>query len=45
MLYHGLDSMFYASDTQIYIVIDDPKQSVHSVGVLKDASMTFCMEH
>ena len=32
---HGLDSMFYADDTQIYIVIDDPKQSVDSVGVLK----------
>ena len=27
--------MFYADDTQIYIVIDDPKQSVDSVGVLK----------
>ena len=32
---HGLDSMFYADDTQIYIVTDDPKQSVDSVGVLK----------
>ena len=32
---HSLDSMFYADDTQIYIVIDDPKQSVDSVGVLK----------
>ena len=32
---HGLDSMFYADETQIYIVIDDPKQSVDSVGVLK----------
>ena len=27
--------MFYADETQIYIVIDDPKQSVDSVGVLK----------
>ena len=36
MLYvaNGLDSMFYADDTQIYIVIDNPKQSVDSVGVL-----------
>ena len=32
---HGLDSMFYADDTQIYMVIDDPQQSVDSVGVLK----------
>ena len=32
---HGLDSMSYADDTQIYIVIEDPKQSVDSVGVLK----------
>ena len=32
---HGLDSMFYADDTQIYIAIDDPKQSVDSVGFLK----------
>ena len=32
---HGLDSMFYADDTQINIIIDDPKQSVDSVGVLK----------
>ena len=31
---HGLDSMFYADDTQIYIIINDPKQSVDSVGVL-----------
>ena len=27
--------MSYADDTQIYIVIEDPKQSVDSVGVLK----------
>ena len=32
---HGLDSMFYADETQIYIIIDDTKQSVHSVGVPK----------
>ena len=34
---HGLDSMCRpcADDTQIYTVIDDPKQSVDSVGVLK----------
>ena len=31
---HGLDSMF-SNNTQIYIIIDDPKQSVDSVGVLK----------
>ena len=31
----GLDSIFYADETQIYIVTDDPKQSVDSVGVLK----------
>ena len=42
---HGLDSMFYADDTQIYIVIDDPKQSVDSVGVLKGCiNDVFCME-
>ena len=32
---HGLDSMFYADDTQIYIVIDDPKHCVDSVEVLR----------
>ena len=32
---HSLDSMFYANDTQIYIVIDDPTHSVDSVGVLQ----------
>ena len=31
---HGLDSMFYVDDTQIYIIINDPKQSVDSVGVV-----------
>jgi len=32
---NSLDSMFYAEDTQIYIVIDDPKHSIDSVGVLR----------
>ena len=32
---HGLDSMFYADDSQIYIVIDDPKQFFDFVSVLK----------
>ena len=32
---HSLDPMFYADDTQIYIVIDDPTHSVNSVGVLQ----------
>ena len=32
---HSLDPMFYADDTQIYIVIDDPTHSVDSVGVLQ----------
>ena len=32
---HCLDSMFYAYDAQIYIVIDDPKHSVDSVEVLR----------
>ena len=31
----SLDSMFSADDTQIYIVIDDPKHSVDSVDVLR----------
>ena len=34
---HCLDSMVYADDAQIYIVIDDPKHSVDSVEVLRDA--------
>ena len=32
---YGLDSMFYAEDAQIYIVINDPKHSVDSVEVLR----------
>ena len=32
---HSLDSMFYADDIQIYIVIDDPRHSIDSVGVLR----------
>ena len=32
---HSLDSMFYADDAQIYIVIDDRKHSVDSVDVLR----------
>ena len=43
---HGLDSMFYADDTQSYIITDDPKQSVDSVGVLKACiNDVFCAEH
>ena len=31
---HSLDSMFYADDTQIYIVTDDPRHSFNAVGTL-----------
>ena len=31
----SLDWMFYVDNTQIYIVIDDPKHSVDSVDVLR----------
>ena len=32
---HGLESMFYADDVQIYIAINDPKHSVDLVEVLR----------
>ena len=32
---YSLNSMFYADDIQIYFVIDNPKHSIDSVGVLR----------
>ena len=35
ILTHDLNCMFYADDTQIYIAIKDPEDSVDSVGILQ----------